>query len=243
MRCLCSLTDVFFIKKATFFSTVIASGFLSGIPFNAAAKSALLSKEERDNLSPDQVIEMLKAGNKRFRNGEKLEHDFLSQKRTSRGGQYPVAVILGCIDSRTPAEIITDTGIGELFNCRVAGNIENDDILGSLEFSCALSGAKVVMVMGHTKCGAIKGAASDAKLGNLTSLLEKIKPAIEKTNYSGEKDVNDYQYIDAIARSNVLLTIENIRNKSAVLASLENDRKIKIVGTLYHLEGGRLEFL
>ncbi|MCX8955970.1 carbonic anhydrase family protein [Erwinia psidii] len=232
-----------FIKKATLFSTVVASGLLTGIPFSAGADSGLLSKEERDELSPDEVIARIKSGNDRFRKGEKLEHDFLSQKRSSRNGQYPIAVILGCIDSRTPAEIITDTGIGELFNCRVAGNIENEDILGSLEFSCALSGAKIVMVMGHTKCGAIKGAASDAKLGNLTSLLEKIKPAIEKTDYSGEKDVNDYQYIDAIAKTNVQLTIENIRKKSQVLASLEKDGKIKIVGTMYHLEGGRLEFL
>lgn len=232
-----------FIKKAMLFSTVIASGLLTGIPFSAGAKSGLLSKEERDELSPDEVIDMLKSGNNRFRNGEKLEHDFLSQKRISKGGQYPVAVILGCIDSRTPAEIITDTGIGELFNCRVAGNIENDDILGSLEFSCALSGAKVVMVMGHTKCGAIKGAVSNAELGNLTSLLEKIKPAINKTDYPGEKDANDYKYIDAVAKTNVQLTMENIREKSSILASLEKEGKIKIVGTLYHLDGGRLEFL
>ncbi|EOS93317.1 carbonic anhydrase [Erwinia tracheiphila PSU-1] len=132
-----------------------------------------------------------------------------------------------------PLKQLIDTGIGELFNCRLAGNIENDDIMGSPEFSCSLSGAK--LVMGHTKCGAIKGAASDAKLGNLTSLLEKIKPAIEKTNFSGEKDVNGYKYIDAVARTNVQLTMDNIRNKNAILNKLEKDGKVKIVGTMYHL--------
>ena len=185
---------------------------------------------------------MMKQGNERFRSGRMHPHDYLAQKRATIAGQYPAAVILSCIDSRAPAEIILDTAIGDTFNARIAGNIANDDLLGSLEFACALAGAKVVLVMGHTSCGAIKGAIDNAQLGNLTGLLKKIRPAVDATRYDGERTSKNAEFVDEVAKTNVHLTIEDIRRRSEVLAALEKDSKIKIVGSMYHLAGGRVEF-
>lgn len=206
------------------------------------AQAAALTREQRDAMTPDQVIAMLKDGNERFRAGKMQGHDYLAQKRASAGGQYPAAVILGCIDSRAPTEIILDTGIGETFTARVAGNIANDDLLGSLEFACAIAGSKVVLVMGHTACGAIKGAIDGAKLGNLTGLLDKIKPAVDATQFSGERSSKNDAFVDAVAATNVRRTVEEVRQRSEVLAGLEKDGKIKIVGSMYHLVGGKVEF-
>jgi carbonic anhydrase len=206
------------------------------------AQAAAMSQAERDAMTPDQVIAMLKEGNARFRAGKMQGHDYLAQKRASAAGQYPASVILSCIDSRAPAEIILDSGIGDTFNARIAGNIANDDLLGSLEFACALAGAKVVLVMGHTACGAIKGAIDGAKLGNLTGLLDKIKPAVEATRFDGERSSKNPSYVDAVAATNVRHTMEEIRRRSDVLAGLEKDGKIKIVGSMYHLSGGAVEF-
>lgn len=225
---------------------------ISGIPLvlsattygaSAAAQSAALTKEERDRLTPGQVIEALKSGNERFRTGKMQAHDYLAQKRATAGGQYPLAAILGCIDSRAPAEIICDTGIGDTFNARIAGNIANDDIIGSLEFACAAAGAKVILVMGHTACGAVKGAIDNAELGHLTALLGKIKPAIPATSFSGERTSKNAAFVDAVAATNVRRTVSEIRQRSSVLASLEQEGKIKIVASMYHLIGGQVEFL
>ncbi|MGB0134700.1 carbonic anhydrase [Dokdonella sp.] len=205
--------------------------------------AAALSKKERDALTPDQVIEQFKQGNARFRAGKMHPHDYLAQKRASAGGQYPAAVILSCIDSRAPSEIILDAGIGETFNSRVAGNVVSDDVLGSLEFSCALAGAKLVLVMGHTACGAIRGAIDNAELGNLTGLLDKIKPAVAATKYTGERIGSNYEFVDEVAKTNVLLAIDEIRRRSPVLAGLEKDGKIRIVGSMYNLAGGKVDFL
>jgi len=206
------------------------------------AEAAALTKAQRDAMTPDQVIAMLKQGNERFRAGKFDTHDYLAQKRASAAGQYPAAVILSCIDSRAPAEIICDAGIGDTFNARVAGNIANDDLLGSMEFACAVAGAKLVLVMGHTACGAIKGAIDGAKLGNLTGLLEKIKPAVEATKFDGERSSKNDAFVDAVAATNVHHTIDEIRRRSDVLAGLEKDGKIKIVGSMYQLVGGKVDF-
>jgi len=152
--------------KLIFGSSLAVGGVALGVTQRAHA--AALTREQRDQLTPDQIVEMLKAGNGRFRTGKMQAHDYLAQKRASAGGQYPAAAILSCIDSRAPAEIILDAGIGDTFNARVAGNVANDDILGSLEFACAAAGAKVVLVMGHTACGAVKGAIDNLELGHLT---------------------------------------------------------------------------
>jgi carbonic anhydrase len=223
---------------------LFAMGMLGGLSLAPGVTLATaMSKEDRDKLSPDQIIDALKQGNERFRNGKMRGQDYLAQAKASTAGQFPVAAILSCIDSRVAAEIILDTGIGDVFNARVAGNIVNDDMLGSLEFACALAGAKVIVVMGHTACGAIKGAIDDAKLGELTGLLAKIKPAIEATHYSGERSSKNYAFVDDVAKTNVRLGIDEIRRRSDVLAGLEKDGKIKIVGAMYSLSSGRVDFL
>ena len=213
---------------------------LLGVP--ALCGAAALTKEMRDQLTPDQVIDAMKQGNERFRAGKMSPHDYLAQKRATVAGQYPAAVILSCIDSRAPAEIILDARIGDTFNARIAGNIANDDVLGSLEFACAVAGAKVVLVMGHTACGAIKGAIDGAQLGNLTGLLSKIRPAVDATHYEGEHSSKNSEFVDEVAKTNVRLTIGAIRTHSDVLADLEKGAKIKIVGSMYRLAGGRVDF-
>jgi len=204
--------------------------------------AAALTKAQRDKLTADDIVALMKKGNERFRVGKESPHDYLAQQKASAKGQYPAAVILSCIDSRAPAETIMDLGIGDVFNARVAGNIANDDILGSMEFACKVAGAKVVMVMGHTACGAIKGAIDKAELGNLTGLLAKIRPAVDATQYAGERSATNYAFVDTVARKNVELTIADIRRRSPVLAELETSRAVKIVGAMYNLESGVVEF-
>jgi carbonic anhydrase len=201
-------------------------------------ESATLSKEQRDRLTPDQVIEKLKEGNLRFHTGHMLAHDYREQQRVSAGGQFPAVAALGCVDSRAPAELIFDAGIGDMFNARVAGNVIDDDLLGSLEFACAVAGAKVVLLFGHTACGAIKGAIDDVEMGNLTGLLARIKPAISATTFNGERSSKNPAYVDAVARTNVRLGLELIRQRSPILADLEKKRSIHIVGAMYDLTTG-----
>jgi carbonic anhydrase len=206
------------------------------------ARADALSKEQRDKLTPEQIIQTMKKGNKRFRAGERKDRNYLREQKASAKGQYPAAVLLTCIDSRAPAEVIMDLGIGDIFNCRVAGNVSNADILGSMEFACKLAGSKVVLVMGHTACGAIKGAIDNAELGNLTGLLAKIKPAIEATAYTGERSAKNYGFVDAVSRKNVELTVAEIRKASPVLADLETKGAVKMTGAMYNLETGAVEF-
>jgi carbonic anhydrase len=194
-------------------------------------------------MTPDQVVDELKKGNERFRSGKMATRDYLAEKRASAGGQYPAAVVLGCLDSRVPAEIIFDTGLGDVFVGRVAGNVVNDDILGSMEFGCGVSGAKVVLVLGHTACGAVKGAIDDVVLGNLTGLLARIKPAIPATKFDGEKSSKNAPYVDAVARTNVMLGLAEIRRRSPILEDLEKKGSIKITGAMYDLSTGNVEFV
>jgi carbonic anhydrase len=220
---------------------VMATTALGAAPAGLV-QAAALSKAQRDKMTPDDIVAEMKKGNDRFRVGKESPHNYLAQQKASAKGQYPAAVILSCIDSRAPAETIMDLGIGDVFNARVAGNIANDDILGSMEFACKLAGAKVVLVMGHTACGAIKGAIDNAQLGNLTGLLTKIRPAVETTQYSGERSSKNYAFVDAVARKNVELAMADIRKRSAVLAELESAKTVKIVGSMYNLETGVVEF-
>ena len=215
---------------------------LSAGPFAELAYAAALTQAQRDKLTPDEIIAMMKRGNERFRSGKKSTQDFLAQQKASAKGQYPAAVILSCIDSRASAETIMDLGIGDVFNARVAGNIANDDILGSMEFACAAAGAKVVLVMGHTACGAIKGAIDDVKLGNLTGLLARIQPAVKATSYQGDRSAKNNAFVDAVARKNVELTMENIRKGSSVLSELQAKGAIKIVGAMYDIASGKVDF-
>ncbi len=228
-----------FLKIGVVAAATTAAGIVPGWRL---AYAAALTKARREKLTPDDIIALMKKGNERFRRGKESPHDYLAQQKASAKGQYPAAVILSCIDSRAPAETIMDLGIGDCFNARVAGNVANDDILGSMEFACKLAGAKVVLVMGHTACGAIKGAIDDAQLGNLTGLLAKIRPAVEATQYQGERSSKNYGFVDAVARKNVELTVADIHRRSPVLAELETSGAIKIAGAMYNLETGRVEF-
>ena len=226
--------------KVTGAATVL--GLTGGSLLTGSARADALTKAQRDEMTPQQIIAVMKEGNERFRRGERKNRNYLREQKASAKGQYPAAVLLSCIDSRAPAEVIMDLGIGDIFNCRVAGNVENADILGSMEFACKLAGAKVVLVMGHTACGAVKGAIDNAGLGNLTGLLAKIKPAVQATAYTGERSAKNYAFVDAVARTNVEMTVSDIRSNSPVLAALEDDGTIKITGAIYNLETGAVEF-
>jgi len=209
----------------------------------APSLSESLTKEQRDSMNPAQVIDELKKGNERFRSGKMATRDYLAEKRSSASGQYPAAVILGCLDSRVPAEIIFDAGIGDTFIGRVAGNIVNDDMLGSMEFACGVSGAKLVLVLGHTACGAVKGAIDDVVLGNLTGLLARIKSAIPATKFEGEKSSKNASYVDAVARTNVMLGLAEIRRRSPILEEMEKKGKILMTGAMYELTSGMVQFV
>jgi carbonic anhydrase len=221
-------------------ATGVSCGLIGATGDVAYADS--ITREQRDKMTPDEIIAMLKQGNERFRRGERANRNYLAEQKASAKGQYPVAVLLSCIDSRAPAEVIMDKGIGDIFNCRVAGNIANDDILGSIEYSCKVIGAKVVLVMGHTSCGAIKGAIDNVELGNLTGLLAKIRPAVKATKFEGERSSKNPAFVDAVARQNVELTTTAIREKSSVLRDLESKKAVKITGAMYNLETAKIEF-
>jgi carbonic anhydrase len=223
-------------------SIASATVILGAVPAGRLAHAGALTKEQRDKVTPDDIVDLMKKGNERFRLGQESPHDYLAQQKASAKGQYPAAVILSCIDSRAPAETIMDLGIGDCFNARVAGNIANDDILGSMEFACKVAGAEVVLVMGHTACGAIKGAIDKVQLGKLTGLLAKIRPAVEATKYQGERSAKNYDFVDAVARKNVELTMADIRRRSTVLADMVTSGAVKIVGAMYNLETGLVEF-
>jgi carbonic anhydrase len=202
-----------------------------------------LTKEARDAVSPDQIIALAKAGNERFRTGRPRHRDQLMEQQRTAAQQSPAAVVLGCIDSRAPAEIVFDLGLGAIFNCRVAGSIESPDVLGSMEYATKIAGAKLIVVKGHSSCGAIQGAIADAKLGNLTQLLAKIRPAIAATEYRGTRTADNPEFVDAVARKSVELTVDRIRASSSVIAELEKSGAIKIVGCFYNLSTGVVDFL
>jgi carbonic anhydrase len=234
------------VDRRTFFKAAGVAGGValvgSAIP-GRLAWAAALTKAERDRMTPDQIIQAMKLGNERFRKGQRSrQEEYLAQQRASAKGQYPAAVILSCIDSRAPAEMIMDLGIGDVFNARVAGNVANEDILGSMEFACQVAGAKVILVMGHTACGAIKGAIDHVELGNLTGLLAKIQPAVDATSYQGERSAKNYTFVDAVARKNVELTMAEIHSRSAVIAALETKGAVKIAGAMYNLETAEVAF-
>jgi carbonic anhydrase len=201
-------------------------------------------KQEQAALTPAQVLAWLQRGNERFAAGKPQPRDMLHDQRITAAGQYPRAVLLSCIDSRAPAEFIFDTGLGDLFNARIAGNIADADLVGSMEFACAVSGAKLVVVMGHTSCGAIKGACDHVELGNLTGLLDKIQPAVQAVHdVPGERSSKNTKFVEAVTEANVRLTVERIRELSPILRDMESAGKIQIVGCIYDLETGRVRFL
>jgi len=231
--------------RRTFLRCALATGLASpaAVLAQQVARTSPPSKEQRDRLSPERVIETLKEGNTRFRTGHAIARDYRSARHATAGGQFPIAALVGCIDSRAPAEIIFDTGIGDVFSARLAGNVVDDDVLGSLEFACDVAGAKAIVLFGHTACGAVKGAIDGVELGNLTGVLARIKPAIAATSFDGERSSKNAAYVDAVARTHVRLALEDMRRRSPILAGLETKGAIQIAGAMYDLATGAVEFV
>ena len=204
----------------------------------------VLSAEERDKLTPDEILQEFLEGNERFRSNNLTKRDHSQQIRNSAFGQYPKAVVLSCVDSRVPVEDVFDQGIGDIFVGRIAGNFVNEDLLGSLEFACKIAGAKLIIIMGHQHCGAIIGAINNVKLGNLTATLSKIKPAIKMSqNFEGDMTSKNEDYVRLVAENNVRNSISTIRTKSPILKEMEENGEIKIVGLFYTLTKGELLFV
>ncbi|TWU10898.1 carbonic anhydrase family protein [Allorhodopirellula heiligendammensis] len=204
----------------------------------------VLTEEERDKLTPDDVLQMLKEGNQRFAAGTLTQRDHSKQVREAALGQFPKAVILSCLDSRITVEDAFDRGIGDLFVARIAGNFENTDIVGSMEFGCRVSGSKLILVLGHEHCGAIKGAIDNVELGNITSMLENIRPAVAHfADYDGEKSSTNDEFVHMVAEENVRLTMDAIRAKSPILKDMESEGEIKIVGGIYNMDTGIVTFM
>jgi carbonic anhydrase len=201
------------------------------------------SKETQSSLTPATALQILKEGNERFVNNLKVNRNLLKQVNETSTGQFPFATILSCIDSRISAELVFDQGLGDVFSIRIAGNVLNEDILGSMEFSTKIAGTKVLVVLGHTNCGAIIGACNHVEMGNLTTLLNKIKPAILSEKETTEnRNGSNATFVKNVAELNVHLTIERIRNESSIITELEQQGLIKIVGGLYDVETGKVEF-
>ncbi len=203
----------------------------------------VLSKEQQDALSPDEVIQALKEGNQRFVSNDLTARNHSAQVRKSVKAQFPKAIVLSCVDSRVPVEDVFDRGIGDLFVARVAGNFVNEDILGSMEFACKVSGSKLILVLGHEHCGAIKAAVDNVKLGNITAMLTKIKPALASIKYEGEKTSTNQEFVHMACESNVRNNLEKIRKDSPILKEMEEKGEIKIVGAIYDMDNGSVNFL
>ena len=204
----------------------------------------VLTKEQQDKLTPDEVIAGLKDGNADFEEDRLTIRNSSERVRQAAMGQYPEAVILSCLDSRVPVEDVFHKGIGDLFVARVAGNVVNGDMLGSLEYACKVSGSKVIVVLGHEYCGAIKSAIDDVKLGNITGLLAKIRPAVEqaKQSFTGDTTSKNPRFVEAVCDDNVKLAVNQIRNESVILHDMETAGKIKIIGAVYDMQTGAVEF-
>jgi carbonic anhydrase len=201
------------------------------------------SKETQDSLTPELALGILKEGNKRFVNNIKTHRNLLQQVNETSSGQFPFATILSCIDSRTSAELIFDQGLGDILSIRIAGNILNEDILGSMELACKIAGSKLIVVLGHTKCGAITGACNNIVLGHITTLLSKIKPAIKKeTQTTSKRNGNNKSFVKRVTENNVFITVSKIREQSNILDEMEKSSQIKIVGGLHDIDTGKVIF-
>jgi carbonic anhydrase len=202
-----------------------------------------LTKEMQNAISPSMALDLLKEGNKRFVSNLKINRNLLQQANETSDGQHPFAVILSCIDSRTSAELIFDQGLGDVFSVRIAGNIVNEDILGSMEFGCKVAGAKIIVVLGHTKCGAIKGACDNVELGNLTSLIAKIKPAVDQEMItSNNRTSSNASFVENVAELNVSLSVKNILLQSPIIAEMVKNDEIGIIGGVHDISTGEVKF-
>ncbi len=201
------------------------------------------NKELQQNITPQQALEILKQGNERFMNNLKINRNLLQQVNETRDGQWPFAVVLSCIDSRTGAELIFDQGLGDIFSIRIAGNIVNDDIIGSMEFGCRIAGAKIIVVLGHTKCGAVKGACDNVQLGKLSGLLHKIQPAVAAEQQTKlNRNAANPEFVEHVAEINVHLNVKAILDKSPIIREMVETGDIGIVGAMYDVSTGKVEF-
>ena len=201
------------------------------------------TKETQGTMTPEKALMFLKEGNQRFQNNLKANRNLLQQVNETSEGQFPFAIILSCIDSRVSSELVFDQGLGDIFSVRIAGNFVNEDILGSMEFACKIAGSKLIIVLGHTKCGAIKGACDDAKLGNLTTLISKIKPAVEAViEPSKNRNSSNSEFVEKVSQKNVEMTVANIFNQSSVLKEMYDNGEIDIAGAMYSVETGEVIF-
>jgi carbonic anhydrase len=203
------------------------------------------TKETQATMTPKKSLQFLLEGNQRFQNNIRINRNLIEQVNDTSQGQFPFATILSCIDSRIPTEIIFDQGIGDLFNARIAGNFVNEDILGSLEFACKIAGSKLIMVLGHSSCGAVKGACDDARLGNLTQMLKKIKPAVDlvETKEGEERNSTNLEFVDRVAVQNIKLTLAAIKEKSPVLNEMILNNELAIIGAMYDVNTGLIELI
>jgi carbonic anhydrase len=202
-----------------------------------------MTKELQDNMTPEVILQKFKDGNQRFLTGTMIHRDYLRQVKQTANGQHPYAIVVSCVDSRKPAEVIFDKGIGDMFNARVAGNFVNTDILGSIEFACKVSGAKLILVMGHTACGAIKSACDHVVLGNITAMLKNIQPAVDSVKgFDGKRNSKNADFVQAVAKENVLLTEAKILRDSPIIRDMVQNHQVDIAGCMYDLATGKVEF-
>lgn len=202
-----------------------------------------LTKEMQAAITPSIALELLKEGNKRFVNNLKINRNLLQQVNETAAGQYPFAVILSCIDSRTSAELIFDQGLGDIFSIRIAGNVLNEDILGSMEFGCKVAGSKIIVVLGHTKCGAVKGACDHIEMGNLTGLLGKIRPAVDEEQTTNEnRNSSNEEFVEKVTTINIKRAAKAILDRSLILKEMNDSGQINIVGALYNVSSGEVVF-
>lgn len=231
-------------NRRQFLQSLSAVGALLIVSDSSAQPEVpVISKEAQGKITPDQALILLKEGNERFASGKMLKRDLMAQVRTTASGQYPFAAVLGCVDSRVPPELVFDQGIGDIFSARVAGNFADTDIIGSLEFATKLSGAKLIVVLGHTECGAIKGACDNAQLGNLTQTLSNILPAVYAVrDVKGERNSKNKAFVQQVTEANVRLNVQALTDRSTVMQELVKQGQLKVVGAMYDISTGRVTF-
>ena len=236
-----------FLKKAggsLLAATAGSSLALTAMRAHAAQTAVTQTQQTQSSVTPQKALQMLKDGNVRFVQGKMVQRNLMQQVKATGGGQFPFAAIVGCIDSRASNELLFDQGIGDIFSARIAGNFVNDDILGSLEFACAAAGARLIVVLGHTECGAVKGACDDVVLGNLTQTLANIKPAVAAVSgYDSDRTSKNNKFVQAVIDKNVVLTVERIRERSPILREMVDKGQIGLVGAMYDVHNGKVSFM
>ncbi len=224
-----------------FLLVLFAAGLLAAP--QAMAQAVTQSAQSQSAISPDDALRMLMEGNERYVSGTMLDRDLSAQVAQTASGQYPFAIVLGCVDSRVPPEVVFDQGIGDIFSARIAGNFANTDIIGSMEFATAAAGSKLVMVLGHTECGAVKGACDHVELGNLTHTLSNLAPAVYAAKTDGPRNSGNKEFVQDVTHMNVKMTVQNILDRSPVIRDLVEKGSVKVVGAMYDVSTGTVELI